>query len=87
LVAALLLLVANFGAPAFSIAMGRASSSIVYVRQSRRAQREMAEHRKPTAIPHRDTARIANANTQAPPRLLDQSLFQRPPPSAFLARS
>jgi hypothetical protein len=81
--AALLLLVASFGVPVARTDVSL-RSSIVWVDSSGEAQREIVEPRrsfpqspseKPNALP--------GSASHARVKLLDRSLFQRPPPVSF----
>jgi hypothetical protein len=86
--ATLLALVANFGVPVARIAVCRATGDIAWVENARRTQPDISEHRV-IAAPVRPCTALA-IPTDDPPILiaiLDQSLFQRPPPPALLSRS
>jgi len=87
LFATLLAIVAYFGAPVATIAISRATDSIVWVENARRTQPEISEPREAVASSRPWTAlTIPQDDPPVPIAILDQSLFQRPPP-ALLSRS
>ncbi len=81
--AAVLLVVASFGVPVARTDV-TLQSSIVWVDSSGEAQREIVEPRPSfSSITFRKIERVPRSASHARVKLLDRSLFQRPPPVSF----
>jgi hypothetical protein len=79
--AALLLITAVFGLPVTRVATNRTVCYQVYCEQRKEECAEQIE--TPPAVVHQEI-RAAALPDRFPLRLLDHSLFQRPPPSSSL---
>jgi hypothetical protein len=83
--AALLAIATPFGVPVSSVAAP--SYGIVRIDAARRAEQRIAERRERTLLPQPRTSPVMPSDDlRGPILILDQSLFQRPPPAALLFR-
>jgi hypothetical protein len=85
LLAALLAFVASFSLPVARHETARSAQQIVWVEKARETRRETVETREPAAPTFREELAIGLSYRAHRPRpFLASSLFQRPPPPAFL---
>jgi Ni/Co efflux regulator RcnB len=85
LLAALLALIASFAVPVARHETARSAQQIVWVEKKREARRESVETREVAAPTFREELAIGLSYRAHRPRpILASSLFQRPPPPAFL---
>jgi hypothetical protein len=85
LLTALLALIASFAVPVARHEAARSAQQIVWVEKARETRRQSVETREPAAPTFREELAIG-LSYRAPQRrpILASSLFQRPPPPAFL---